>query len=212
LTVLGTLLGSLIFLLRGNSPSSAYIVSIGLSTSIAMFVSGFSGSYLSERAEQRKIKAELDKAMANFEEKLELSEEEKSSHQEEIKKHMITPISFDKQKSKIRIKKEKEKKKTLHEKAEGFANKIVSTVNGSAPFFGGLVPLIPFFFVPYPNFFTFIFSFSIVFGMVIFLGIFLGYIARESMIKNVLHMALASAITIIISMITLILTPSSPIS
>ncbi|TFF90753.1 MAG: hypothetical protein EU548_01385 [Promethearchaeota archaeon] len=214
LTVLGTLLGSLIFLLRGNPPTSTYIIAIGISTSIAMFVSGFSGSYLSERAEQKKIKTELDKAMVNFEESLENdpNEEDINLTEEEIKKHMVTPIDFSLKKRRIRKKKEREKKKTLHEKAESFANKIVSTVNGTAPFLGGLVPLIPFFFVFYPNLITFIMSFLIIFAMIVFLGVFLGRIAKESIIKNIIHMALASTITIIVSLLTLMLTPSSPIS
>jgi predicted membrane protein (TIGR00267 family) len=125
---------------------------------------------------------------------------------------MVTPIEFAGRKKRIRRKRETEKRKTLHEKAESFANKIVSTVNGTAPFLGGLVPLIPFLFVPYPNLITFIISFGIIFAMIIFLGIFLGYIAKESIIKNIFHMALASTITIIISLITLMVTPSSPIA
>ena len=66
LTILGILLGFFIFLFSNPEESSidaVFIVLPCLGTSISMLISGISGSYLSERAEQKKEKIELDKAM-----------------------------------------------------------------------------------------------------------------------------------------------------
>ena len=58
LTALGILLGFFVILLsKPNQPiQSNYIILTGLGTSISMLISGISGSYLSERAEQKKDK------------------------------------------------------------------------------------------------------------------------------------------------------------
>jgi len=91
----------------------------------------------------------------------------------------------------------------LQEKAERFASIIVSLVNGSAPLFGGIIPLIPFFFTLKATFIFFIYSFLIVFICIFLLGIFVGFISRESLWKNVLKMLVAFGLTIIVSMLLL---------
>ena len=70
LTILGIILGFFISILRGNQETiDSYLVLLtGLATSISMFVSGLSGSYISEKAKLKKLKLELDKAMVLVEE------------------------------------------------------------------------------------------------------------------------------------------------
>ena len=61
LTVLGILLGFFVLILRGDQTAidSFFIFLPGVGSSISMFISGLTGSYLSEKAEQKKIKEEL---------------------------------------------------------------------------------------------------------------------------------------------------------
>ena len=65
LTVLGILLGFFIIIFESETHTinSRLVIFTGLGTSISMFISGLTGSYLSEKAEQRKLKDELNKAM-----------------------------------------------------------------------------------------------------------------------------------------------------
>ena len=95
---------------------------------------------------------ELEKAMVILDN---VEEDNKSAigaseYSEEIQRAMITPIKInnvvEKQEKTKKKKNTKRKNKTIHEKAESFTNKIVSAVNGTAPFLGGIVPSIPFFF------------------------------------------------------------------
>ncbi|MFX0012157.1 MAG: VIT1/CCC1 transporter family protein [Candidatus Hermodarchaeota archaeon] len=207
LTILGIILGFFISIIRGNrlSIDSYLILLTGLATSISMFVSGLSGSYISERAEQRKLKLELDRAMVLVEEQKK-NEEEIEIENKEIEKAMIT-INLDKKilrKRRIRTPKENQKKaRTLQKKAERFATIVVSIVNGSAPFLGGLFPLFPFFFTEKAKFNTFIFSFIIIFICIVLLGSFIGFISKESILKNTIQMLAAFSLTMIISILLL---------
>ena len=175
-----------------------------------MLISGISGSYLSEKAEQKKGKKELERAMGIVNDAngatLDLIEDD----EKEIEKAMVVPInnSSPKRKKKLtrrrREKAEKLKKiKTLHEKAERFTGGIVSIVNGISPFLGGVVAIIPFFLVEEAGLSCFIMSFVIIFICIIFLGIFLGVISEESIPKNILQMLAAFSITIIITILIL---------
>ncbi len=70
LTILGILLGFFMFIIYNSeitSIESIFVIFPSIGTSISMFISGVSGSYLSERAEQRKEKRELHKAMVILE-------------------------------------------------------------------------------------------------------------------------------------------------
>ncbi len=209
LTVLGILLGFFVLLVKDGQSfiDSNLIILPSLGTAISMFISGMSGSYLSEKAEQKKLNLELKKAMANYikeeESEEESDEEEKSS--EEIKKAMLT-VNINQKEKKRLTKRGNEKKKritTLQEKAERFATIVVSIVNGGAPFIGGLVPLIPFFLIAEANMFVFVGSFIIIFACIILLGVFLGKISKESILKNVLQMLAAFILTIVIAVILL---------
>lgn len=211
LTILGSLLGFLTYILTGSPTVESHIIILaGIGTSISMFISGFSGSYLSEKAERRKIQNELEKAMGHFKE--ERGEKlEENVDVEEIEKAMLrqfpenaSPVK----RKKVFQKRKKEKVKTLFEKAESFANKIVSLVNGGAPLLGGLVPLFPFFFVREAGLITFIISFLIIIVFIILLGVFLGVISKGSIIKNVLQMILAFIVTFLVTMPILLFTPS----
>ncbi|MFX1287245.1 MAG: VIT1/CCC1 transporter family protein [Promethearchaeota archaeon] len=208
LTVLGIILGFFISILKGShfSLESYLILLTGFATSISMFVSGLSGSYISERAEQRKLKLKLDRAMVLFEEKKK-NEEEIKVENKEIEKAMITVnLNRKTEKKKRAIKKPsnaEKKVKTLQEKAERFAIIVVALVNGIAPFLGGLFPLFPFFFIEKAIFETFIYSFLIIFICIVLLGSFIGFISEESILKSILQMLAAFGITMIISIFLL---------
>lgn len=209
LTILGILLGFFILIFKeGQQTVDSHIVILtGFATSISMFMSGLSGSYISEKAEQKRLKAEIDKAMVLMNEKGEKEEDNKLLEAKEIEKAMLTVNFNDKnRRKKQNLKKtinKRRKAKTLQEKAERFASIIVSLVNGCAPLLGGIVPLIPFFFAIKAGINFFIFSFLIIFICIVFLGIFVGFISRESLWKNVFQMLFAFGLTIIVSILLL---------
>ena len=208
LTILGIILGFFISALRGSQHTiDSYLVLLtGFATSISMLVSGLSGSYISEKAEQRKLKLELDKAMVIVEEG-QKKEEDIKSENKEIEKAMITVnLNRKNEKKKDGIKKpriKKKKVKTIQQKAERLASIIVSIVNGGAPFLGGTIPLIPFFLTEEASIFTFIQSFLIIFVCIVLLGSFVGFISQESILKNILQMLAAFGITMVISILLL---------
>jgi len=209
LTIIGILLGFFILIFKeGQQTVDSHIVLLtGLATSISMFMSGLSGSYISEKAEQKRLKSELDKAMVILKEEEEKERDDKLLDSKEIEKAMLTVDFNDKNLIKnLNLEKSKNKRrkaKTLQEKAERFASIVVSIVNGCAPLLGGIVPLIPFFFTVKATFIFFIFSFFIVFICIIFLGIFVGFVSRESLWKNALQMLIAFSLTIIVSILLL---------
>lgn len=211
LTILGILLGFFIFLLHNpNQPIlSSYVILTGLGTSISMLISGMSGSYLSEKAEQKKGRKELERAMGIIVEGEEIkkSEDDVKNEAEEIQKAMVTPVNnlskVEKRRFSLKRRQLERKAKTLHEKAETFTGIIVSIVNGISPFLGGVVAILPFFFVEEAGISCFITSFIIIFICIIFLGIFLGYISEESIPKNILQMVAAFSLTILITFLIL---------
>jgi len=210
LTIIGILLGFFILIFKeGQQTVDSHIVLLtGFATSISMFMSGLSGSYISEKAEQKRSKSELDKAMVILKEAGEEEEEDdKLLDNKEIEKAMVTVHFNDQNRIKnLNLKKSNKKRrkaKTLVEKAERFASIIVALVNGCAPLLGGTVPLIPFFFTLKATFSFFIYSFLIVFICIVLLGIFVGFISRESIWKNALQMLGAFGLTIIVSILVL---------
>ena len=200
LTVLGILLGFFILILKeGQSSVASHLVILtGLGSSISMFFSGITGSYLSERAEQKKLKEELNQAMLISEE---TKEEDVSV--EEIEGAMLIHINTKIQASPKKSVKKKKKKKNIQEKAERFASIVVSIVNGLSPFLGGLVPLIPFFYTPFANLSIFMISFSLILICIILLGLFLGIISKESILKSIIQMIFAFMLTVLISIFIL---------
>lgn len=212
LTILGSLLGFLTYILTGTPTVESHIIILaGIGTSISMFISGFSGSYLSEKAERRKIQNEIERAMGRYREE-EGEQLEEQVDVEEIEKAMLREIMVDdspERRKKIFQRRKNQKVKTLFEKAESFANKVVSLVNGGAPLLGGLVPLVPFFFVPQAGLITFIIAFIIIVIFIILLGVFLGFISKGSILKNVLQMIFAFIVTFLVTMPILLFTPSA---
>ncbi len=212
LTILGILLGFFMFIIYNpkiTSIESILVILPSLGTSISMFMSGISGSYLSEKAEQKKKKRELDKAMVILEDE-NLGDMNRStvlSFDEEVQMAMVTPIninnSFKRRNPDKNRKRFKRKNKSIHEKAERFANFIVSFTNGTAPLIGGIVPSIPFFFIQNAGIPTFLISFVTIFVCIVFLGIVLGAISKESIIKNILQMTVAFIVTFLISFLLL---------
>jgi len=206
LTVLGILLGFFAVILNQGETSidSHLVILTGLGSSISMFMSGLTGSYLSEKAEQKKIKEELRKAMVVITSEEEDQIDKDSVDIKEIEKAMLIKINKNvNPKIKIRLRRKKKRNKTLQEKAEKFASIIVSCINGGSPFLGGLIPLIPFLCVSPANFSTFIISFFLILACIILLGIFLGVVSKESIIKNVFEMTFAFFITLLISIFLL---------
>lgn len=206
LTVLGILLGFFAVILNeGQSSIDSHLVILtGFGSSISMFMSGLTGSYLSEKAEQKKIKEELKKAMVIVTSEEQDKIDKDSVNIQEIEKAMLVKIEQNvSPKIKIRLRKYGNKNKTLQEKAENFTSIVVAFVNGGSPFLGGLIPLIPFFCISPANIVTFIISFSLILTCIILLGIFLGVVSKESIIKNIIQMTFAFVITLIISMLIL---------
>ncbi|MFX1377332.1 MAG: VIT1/CCC1 transporter family protein [Promethearchaeota archaeon] len=204
LTVLGILLGFFTIVLKEGSDSldSYFVILAGVGSSISMFISGITGSYLSEKAEQKKIKEEINKAMLIMEDEKKESKEDVDV--KEIEKAMFTKISNNVNlNNKNDNLKRKKKIKNIQEKAETFASIVVSLVNGLSPFLGGIVPLIPFFYVKIADFSIFFTSFCIILVCIILLGVFLGIISKESIAKNIIQMVSAFIITLVISLILL---------
>ena len=111
LTVLGILLGFFVLILKGDQRSidSYFVILTGVGSSISMLISGLTGSYLSEKAEQKKIKEELNRAMVitNSEEEEVL---EDSIDVKEIEKAMLIKINHNvKLKTISRLRKKKKK-------------------------------------------------------------------------------------------------------
>ena len=209
LTILGIILGFFILVFKEGQQTveSHIIILTGLATSISMFMSGLSGSYISEKAELKRLKAELDKAMVRMQEEEQKGEKDKILEEKEIEKAMLT-VNFNDNnrlfKKNLSKSYNKDKKvRTIQDKAERFASIIVSLVNGCAPLLGGIVPLIPFFFTIKAGFNIFMISFLIIFICIVLLGIFVGFISRESLWKSVLQMLAAFVLTIIVSILLL---------
>lgn len=196
-------MGFFVVVLKDPSQSSVpsiYIILPGLGTSLSMLISGISGSYLSEKAELKKKRDEINKAMGIIENDIIKEELDLTEQEEELKRAMLSKINL-----KIRKLEAKKRiiKKTIHEKAYNFAGIFVALVNGIAPLLGGLIPLIPFACANIADFLTFITSFLIIFLCIVLLGILLGRISNESIIKNILQMLFAFIATMTVVIIFL---------
>ncbi|HUW91266.1 MAG TPA: VIT1/CCC1 transporter family protein [Candidatus Nanopelagicaceae bacterium] len=220
LTCAGIVSGSFIIFLSDTtqSLSSAIIIITGLSTALAIGISGLWGAFLSEEAERKKKLRDLKKEMGIYQEEKEKSEkidrELDKNHKkkkilaehEEIQKAMITPINY---KSTMEhtgdIAKEDDennkKNKSLIERSERFATIVASLVDGGAPVLGSVLPLIPFFFGPALNIFHFLVSYSVLVCILAYLGIFLGQISGGGRLKYTLHLITAGVTTLLVSLL-----------
>ena len=99
LTVLGIILGFFVIIFKNSenaSISSTYVILPSIGTAISMFISGVSGSYLSEKAERKRIRAELNRAMAIVEDKEEDKEDfDTDSQNRELTKAMLKEVDLD---------------------------------------------------------------------------------------------------------------------
>jgi predicted membrane protein (TIGR00267 family) len=204
--------------LLGNptqSLSPAIIVITGLSTALAIGISGLWGAFLSEEAERKKKLIDLKKEMVIIEK--ELNDNEKEIRRKEfedklkqekiaIQKAMITPMDMGKT---DRYRKESDQDKdsnnnenrSLIEQSERFATIIASLVDGGAPVLGSTLPLLPFFFGSILSLFHFIASYVVLVGILAYLGVFLGNISGGGRIKYTLHLVTAGITTLIVSLL-----------
>lgn len=218
LTCAGIVSGSFIIFLSDTtqSLSSAIIIITGLSTALAIGISGLWGAFLSEEAERKKKLRDLKKEMGIYQEEKEKSEkidrELDKNHKkkkilaehEEIQKAMITPINYKstmEQAGDIAKGDDDNKNKSLIERSERFATIVASLVDGGAPVLGSVLPLIPFFFGPALNIFHFLVSYSVLVCILAYLGIFLGQISGGGRLKYTLHLITAGVTTLLVSLL-----------
>ena len=212
LTVLGIVIGSFILFLGGNAPTKLEIVVPALATSIAIGISGITGGYLSERAERKRNIIEMQRAMALHEEtpsngklSTKFKEEDyypvnpiKKFEKDEQEKPQIEHIFVDPKPIEIEgIPRRQKREKTLAEKAEKFASWIASLINGVSPAIGGLVVIVPFFFISPTVEDWIIYTISFIFiGLVLFtLGAYLAKISKDSILKYGIKMTLVGVLT-----------------
>lgn len=209
LTCAGIVSGNFIFFITHPTEplSPAFIVITGLSTALAIGISGLWGAYLSEEAERKKKLSDLKKEMVIFKEerdKLEKTDKNFTEH-EELQKAMITPINYKNlEHAEDFVKDDKENNndtKSLIEHSEKFATIIASLVDGGAPVLGSVLPLIPFFFGITLNITHFLISYGVLVGILVYLGIFLGKISGGGRLKYTLHLVTAGVTTLIVSLL-----------
>jgi len=218
LTCAGIVSGSFIFFLSNPGLSSTIIIITGLSTALAIGISGLWGAFLSEEAERKKKLIDLNKEMGIHKEENDKSEKNAKeidkkykeklniAEYEKIQKAMITPINY---KSATDYSEDfaedgennNNNNKSLIERSERFATIIASLVDGGAPVLGSVLPLIPFFFGTALNIFHFYISYGILIGILIYLGIFLGKISDGGRLKYSLHLIAAGVTTLIVSLL-----------
>ena len=207
LTVSGIVSGNFIFFIthRTEPLSPAFIIITGLSTALAIGISGLWGAFLSEDAERKKKLADLKKEMVIIKEENEKSKKILAEH-DEIQKAMITPINYKKavdhrgdfeESDSDNIK----NNKSLIERSERFATIIASLVDGGAPVLGSVLPLIPFFFGTDLSEFHFYISYAVLVCILVYLGIFLGNISDGGRLKYTLHLVTAGITTLIVSLL-----------
>ncbi|MCP4761647.1 MAG: hypothetical protein GY870_07685 [archaeon] len=196
LTVLGVVIANLILFVNGNGSSSTQILVYGLSVSVAIGISGITGGYLAERAERKVEIIELYHFMADEKAKIHLNEEDYYPTQKDDKNKISSEFKENNQSNENLINKSKSKnEKTLAEKAIKFATNVASSINGFAPALGGIVCLIPFFFIINPIFETYIIAFILI-GIVLFmLGVYLAKISEDNIWGYGILMVFAGIIT-----------------
>jgi len=216
LTCAGIVSGSFIFFWSNRDLSPTIIIITGLSTALAIGISGLWGAFLSEDAERKKKLIDLNKEMGIRKEENEkldinldniLKEKLNKAEYEKLQKAMITPINY---KSTINYSEDfvqndsnnnNNNNKSLIERSERFATIIASLVDGGAPVLGSVLPLIPFFFGTDLSEFHFYISYGVLVCILIYLGIFLGKISDGGRLKYTLHLVAAGVTTLIVSLL-----------
>ncbi|MBY9020041.1 MAG: VIT1/CCC1 transporter family protein [Candidatus Lokiarchaeota archaeon] len=209
LTCAGIVSGNFIYFLSdsGHTLTSTIIIITGLSTALAIGISGLWGAFLSEEAERKKKLSDLKKEMVIIKEENEnLKKKNKNlAEYEEIQKAMITPIDIKRQKQTEDNENDdngnNKNSKSLIERSERFATIVASLVDGGAPVLGSVLPLIPFFLGTELSLFHFLISYIVLVGILTYLGIFLGQISGGGRIKYTLHLITAGVTTLIVSLL-----------
>jgi len=206
LTCAGIVSGNFIFFIihPTEALSSAFIIITGLSTALAIGISGLWGAFLSEEAERKKKLDDMKKEMVIVQEENEKIEKNLEDYKE-IQKAMITPIDIKRLEQPEDFAKDdnenKNKKKSLIERSERFATIIASLVDGGAPVLGSVLPLIPFFFGTELSYFNFLASYGVLVCILVYLGIFLGQISGGGRLKYTLHLIMAGVTTLVVSLL-----------
>ncbi|MHA1340175.1 MAG: VIT1/CCC1 transporter family protein [Promethearchaeota archaeon] len=228
LTAMGLIIGSfMIYLSDPTLIDRESIVIPGLSTTLAIGISGIIGAFLSETAERRKLSLELENEMAEIEEEeedqIEINEEDYypkvNISEEDLAKINGEPIEYADldlldvneseekeyqileeklEKELYNVSEEMEQEDSISEKAEKFASIVLSLTDGISPALGSIFGLLPFFFYV-PHLATFILSFILEGAILFLLGVYLAKISEESKVKYGFEMLLAGIITIIVS-------------
>ena len=190
LTCAGIVSGNfIIFLSNISDPTKnllpTMIIITGLSTALAIGISGLWGAFLSEEAERKKKLDDLKKEMVILKEKIGESGKEVIEH-DEIQKAMINPINYDNnlENEENKVNYDSSSDKSLIERSEKFATIIASLVDGGAPVLGSVLPLLPFFFGTTLSLFHFIISYAVLVGILVYLGIFLGNISGGGNVRE----------------------------
>ena len=215
LTCAGIVSGSFIIFVSNptQSLSSAIIIITGLSTALAIGISGLWGAFLSEEAERKKKLSDLKKEMVIIQEEIEkpekndkeldknLKKEKRLTEYEALQKAMITPIKYKRGDFEEDNDNHYNNNKSLIERSEKYATIIASLVDGGAPVIGSVLPLIPFFFGSTLSIFHFLISYSVLVGILVYLGIFLGKISGGGRLKYTLHLVTAGFTTLVVSLL-----------
>ena len=215
LTCAGIVSGSFIFFItHPDEPlSSAIIIITGLSTALAIGISGLWGAFLSEEAERKKKLDDLKKEMVIIQEEIEkpeknnkeldknLKKEKSLTEYEELQKAMITPIIYKRGDFEEDNDNHYDNNKSLIERSERFATIVASLVDGGAPVLASVLPLIPFFFGAELSIFHFYISYGVLVGILAYLGIFLGKISGGGRLKYTLHLVTAGVTTLFVSLL-----------
>ncbi len=206
LTCAGIVSGNFIFFItHPDEPlSSAFIIITGLSTALAIGISGLWGAFLSEEAERKKKLDDLKKDMVIIQEEYDKTDKNLKEY-EEIQKAMITPIDIKRleQTEEFTMDDNENNKnnKSLIERSERFATIIASLVDGGAPVLGSVLPLIPFFLGADLDYYHFLASYGVLICILVYLGIFLGNISGGGRLKYSLHLITAGITTLVVSLL-----------
>lgn len=214
LTVLGVLIGYFTLYLTGIVKDSSAILIPSISVSVAIGISGISGGYLAEKAERRAEINDMKRAMA-MQTEVKMVLDTFSSEEPKLKQEDYYPkIAFKKTDSQIqrvevdpstttptKTSQEGPKDKTLAEKAQAFATNVASGINGAAPAAGGLICVIPLFFVEVPSVWTYVSCFAVIIVTLFLLGGYLAKISEDTIWKYGPAMILAGVITSLLSLL-----------
>ncbi|MBD3352120.1 MAG: hypothetical protein GF364_11590 [Candidatus Lokiarchaeota archaeon] len=213
LTVLGYIIGNFVLYLNGVEINSRAILVPAIAVSVAIGISGISGGYLAEKAERQAEVNQLKRAMA-MQTEVKMVVNMKNPAAKKFKEEDYYPVVELKEDDCLDLepvciepesiclaREEEHPETTLAEKATAYATNVASLINGIAPAVGGLVGLIPLFFIEQPNLSIYIECFVVMAIILFLLGGYLARISEDTIWKYGPAMVLAGIITSAISML-----------